>query len=224
MDSPSPGPANSSKMPSKHQRQSHWSSPSSPKHLPGNEHPGSSFQSECLRTHKHVFRYTCVSCLCFRISSVISWDQKPATCSENLWSLTYTAHPGGVEFKVRRAVTVVASRDVDTHPINTDSRVCTFIDVWERRQSKHCINYIHLHKNMSFSFSCQQVICHSSLETSSDFSSGEMTSVHLLTAVAPLFQIEFAHWGINRASLGQATGLTCWLVLPVQLPPLLSSS
>lgn len=49
-------------------------------------------------------------------------------------SLTYTAHPGGVEFKVCRAVTVVASRDVDTHPINTDGRVCTFIDIWEKKK------------------------------------------------------------------------------------------
>lgn len=59
----------------------------------------------------------------------ISEDPQSAACDESSSSLTYTAHPSGVEFKVRWAITMVASRDVDTHPVNTDSRVCTFIDV-----------------------------------------------------------------------------------------------
>lgn len=131
-------------------------------------------------------------------------------------SLTYTAHPGGVEFKVCRAVTVVASRDVDTHPINTDGRVCTFIDIWGKKKNAFFTFFL----NKSF-FSttvwrrrvtfpegnevCSSLPCYSSI-------------------IFTLFEISIAHLGINRASLRHAAGLVCVLVLPVQLPPLLSSS
>lgn len=42
---------------------------------------------------------------------------------------THTADPSGVEFKVRGAVTVVAPRDVDTHTVNTNGWVGTFINI-----------------------------------------------------------------------------------------------
>lgn len=48
-------------------------------------------------------------------------------------SLTYTAHPCGVEFKIGWAVTVVISWDVDTDSINAGGWVCTFIYIWKNK-------------------------------------------------------------------------------------------
>lgn len=45
------------------------------------------------------------------------------------WGLTDAAHPCGVELKVRRALAYVASRDVNTDPIDAEGWVCTFIHI-----------------------------------------------------------------------------------------------
>lgn len=128
-DSPSLRRGNSSTTLWKHRLQSPWSIPSSPTRLLGHGHLGSSSRSECLYTHTHTtaLRHTGV-CLVVvsKMSSVISRLHE-------LLSLTYTAHPSGVEFEVWRAVAVVASRDVDAYSINTDCRVCTLVNVWGRR-------------------------------------------------------------------------------------------
>lgn len=43
---------------------------------------------------------------------------------------------------------MVASRDVDTHPINTDGRVCTLINIWERKTKQESIKWLNHHKNI----------------------------------------------------------------------------
>lgn len=149
MDFPSPGPGNSSRTLWKHQLRSHWSSPSSLMRLLGNEHRGSSFQSECLRSHTQGSGTQACLCLCFRMCSMIS------IYHENVLILTHTAHPSGVELKVCRAVTVVASRDVDTHSINADGWVCTFIDIWGNNAKQQCLKWLHLNKAIwEFFISC----------------------------------------------------------------------
>ena len=189
MDFPSPGPGSSSRTPSKHQLRFHWSSPSSLTHLLGNEHPGSSFQSEYLFTHTHTqSRYGCVSGLCC--------ENTPTMCRESLLSLTYTAHPSGVEFKVWWAVTVVASRDVDTHSIDADSRVCTFIDIWEMKQkSTKCLQQLNNIVSRVFHV----------LSLGHYFPRQEEEQWPFLC----IFQTASVHWGIKRASLGRAAALVC---------------
>lgn len=46
-----------------------------------------------------------------------------------LWGLTYAAHPRGIELKIHWALTQVATRIVNTDPIDAEGRVCTFIHI-----------------------------------------------------------------------------------------------
>lgn len=46
-----------------------------------------------------------------------------------LWGLTYTARPRRIELKIHWALTQVASRVVNTDPIDAEGRVCTFIHI-----------------------------------------------------------------------------------------------
>lgn len=43
--------------------------------------------------------------------------------------LTDAAHPRGIELKIHWALTQVASRIVNTDPIDAEGRVCTFIHI-----------------------------------------------------------------------------------------------
>lgn len=147
MDFPSPGPGSSSRMLLKHQLQSHWSSPSSLMHHLENERLGSSFQNE------YLYRRTCTHS---RINNgwersllhMLSYIYAHQTQHRNLLILTYTAHSRGVEFKVWWAVAVVATRDVDTHSINTDGWVCTLVDIWQRK-TKQSNRFLPLHNKLS---------------------------------------------------------------------------
>lgn len=46
-----------------------------------------------------------------------------------LWDLTYAAHPRGIELKIHWTLTQVASRVVNTDPIDAEGWVCTFIHI-----------------------------------------------------------------------------------------------
>lgn len=55
--------------------------------------------------------------------------------------LTNTAHSGGIELKVGRAVAQVAPRSVHTQPVDAVHRVGTLVDIcgpqWQTRAQQH---------------------------------------------------------------------------------------